>query len=160
MNETIEARVQKLEDIEALRRLKADYTWFLDHKQWDEWKRCFSSDFVFEVAGNRLPLDEFVAFVSRNLQPLITSHQLHQFKVEFASATAASGVWWLRDHLSHPGNGSEFRGRAYYHETYVKESDGWKISGSVLEYVSSEGYVFTTGPDNGMAVGLTLPPLP
>ncbi|MEU6200900.1 nuclear transport factor 2 family protein [Streptomyces sp. NPDC047061] len=156
MSETIEARVQRLEDIEALRQLKADYTWCLDHKLWDEWRRCFSSDFVFETGETRLPLDEFVSVVSKNLQPMTTSHQLHQFKVELTGADTARGVWWLRDHLVHPGNGSEFRGRAYYHETYLKEAGGWRISSSLLEYVTSEGHAFTSGPENGMVMGLTM----
>ncbi|MDX3641720.1 nuclear transport factor 2 family protein [Streptomyces sp. MB09-02B] len=156
MGETIEARLQRLEDIESLRQLKAKYTWLLDHKQWDEWADCFSPDFTFETGGNQLPLDTFVSVVSNNLQPLVTSHQLHQFKVEITSATTATGVWWLRDHLVHPGNGSEFRGRAYYHEKYLKEAGEWKISASVLEYVNSEGRVLTPGPDHGMAIGLTM----
>jgi len=40
----LEARIRRLEDIEAIRRLKYKYFRCLDSKLWDEFAECFTED--------------------------------------------------------------------------------------------------------------------
>jgi uncharacterized protein (TIGR02246 family) len=51
--DALEARVRRLEDLEAIRRLFADYRRALDGKDWDAYCRLFTEDGVFEANGRR-----------------------------------------------------------------------------------------------------------
>lgn len=134
-------RIERLEAIDELRRLKFNYTWHLDRKEWDSFAACFTKDFTFDGPGGPLSLEEFLATVPPSLQALETIHELHQYRFEFDGPDRAKGVWRLRDHLISPKGRSEFRGRAYYDETYVRTDQGWLISSLRLNYLNSSGSV-------------------
>lgn len=150
------ARVERLEAIEDLRRLKFDYTWHLDNKEWEAFTECFTKDFVFQGTGRTLPLNEFITTVRGSLEPLETTHDLHQHQFDFEGPDRARGMWRLRDHLVSPDRRSQFRGRAVYEETYVRTERGWRIAASTLRYLSSEGSVGIGLGDAGAAMGLVM----
>lgn len=150
-------RIQHLEDLNELRRLKFDYTWNLDTKQWDAFAQCFTEDFVFHTNGQAIPRDAFIANVSASLADVRTTHELHQDSLEIDGDDTAHGTWRLRDHLVSPGRRSEFRGRGIYEETYRRVSGRWLISSTRLSYLSSEGTVAASGDDTKVTMGLVLP---
>ncbi|MBW1687665.1 MAG: nuclear transport factor 2 family protein, partial [Deltaproteobacteria bacterium] len=45
----LERRIQRLEDIEAIRKLKINYWNSVDNKLWDELASCFAEESVLEV---------------------------------------------------------------------------------------------------------------
>src|SRR5690349_20902111 len=55
MTETTDlaARVQALEDLEAIKRLKHRYWRCLDQKRWDELAMCFTADASVDYGGGR-----------------------------------------------------------------------------------------------------------
>ncbi|EON98415.1 putative bile acid 7-alpha dehydratase protein [Phaeoacremonium minimum UCRPA7] len=150
------ARVERLEAIEDLRRLKFDYTWHLDNKDWAAFKECFTEDFAFEGTGLQLTQEDFIATVRNALDPLETSHELHQHQFDFDGPDRAKGIWRLRDHLVAPGRRSEFRGRAVYEETYVWTGRGWRIASTNLRYLSSQGSVGIGRGPADTAMGLVI----
>ncbi|MFY9327511.1 MAG: nuclear transport factor 2 family protein, partial [Georgfuchsia sp.] len=139
------ARLNRLEDIEAIRRLKYNYTWFLDHKMWDEYKNLMADGMVYVGTGHEVGKEQFIEIVSKHLANLVTSHQLHQSLIDITSSTTARAVWCLRDDLSNSAKGTKFKGRAYYTEDYVKVNGEWKIKKIVLEYLCTEGSATAMG---------------
>jgi hypothetical protein len=145
-----DARLTKLEDIEAIRRLKFNYTWFLDHKMWDDFKNLMADDMIFVGTGRELSKNEWVDVVSECLTNLVTSHQLHQSLIDITSSTTANGVWCLRDDLDNAERGTKFKWRAYYIENYVKVGGEWKFKKIVLEYLGTEGSANVSGAGTGL----------
>ena len=48
-------------------------------------------------------------------------------EIELIDAASARGIWAMFDYVDIPGKPSR-QGYGHYHETYRKESDGWRIA--------------------------------
>ena len=126
-----------LEDIEALKQLKARYCRLLDAKDWTAWRALFTDDFVgdtSEAGGRRIAgADEFVAFVRAMLGAAnrTTVHQVHAPELELTSAVTARGIWALND-IVRLTPGLTMEGYGHYHETYEKAGAQWRIKSSKL----------------------------
>jgi uncharacterized protein (TIGR02246 family) len=124
-------------DVEAIKKLKARYCRLLDAKDWTTWRELFTDDFVGDTseAGGRkiVGADAFVAFVRRTLGPprRKTVHQVHAPEIELTSEDTARGVWALEDFVR-LAPGLDMRGYGHYHETYEKEDGRWRIQSSKL----------------------------
>ncbi len=126
-----------LEEVEAIKQLKARYFRFLDTKQWDRWADVFTEDAVLDHPANRpTPLRgrrEIVATVSTNLAEMVTIHHGHMPEIELLDSDHAKGIWAMYDRLIGPtpdGNGqARYEGYGHYIERYVKGEDGqWRIA--------------------------------
>jgi ketosteroid isomerase-like protein len=124
-----------MDDLEAIRQLKARYFRTMDTKDWDGMRRVFTDDVVIDTseAGGSVVrgADEFLAFLQEAIGGAVTVHQGHMPEVELTSATTATGIWALNDIVIFP-NGVRLDGYGHYHETYAKGPDGWRISSSTL----------------------------
>jgi uncharacterized protein (TIGR02246 family) len=130
-----------LDDIEAIKQLKARYFRTMDTKDWAAMRRVFTDDVVMDTtaAGGNLVTgaDEFMAFLQSALGDAVTVHQGHMPEIELTSATTATGVWALHDLVSW-GNGMRLEGYGHYHETYVKADGEWRIASSTLTRLHQE----------------------
>jgi len=65
-----------------------------------------------------------------------TCHHGHMPEIELTSATTATGIWAMEDHLwfseGHPLGIAQLHGYGHYHETYEKVGDRWYIKSLVL----------------------------
>lgn len=129
--------VDRVDDLEALRVLKACYCRLLDAKDWQAWRALFADDFVSDTVasgGTRvIGADAFIDFVRHNLgsPKRITVHQVHAPELELLSDRTARGVWALEDVIRFaPGIG--MRGYGHYHETYEKVEGQWRFKSSRL----------------------------
>ena len=142
MNESneLQKRVQILEDTEAIRKLKSNYWWLLDTKQWDKWRDVFTDDFAF-YNDNVLTCqgaDAMVEFTSGMLDGAVSVHQGHQYTVNITGPNAAVGRWILNDIITFP-DGNVARGYGYYLEDYEKGKDcKWRIKVLKLGYFRFE----------------------
>jgi hypothetical protein len=141
MNDT-----ERLAAIEEIQALKARYFRCMDTKDWDGFAQVFAPDAVLDmraevppspddpdaglVGGNRAIAD----FVRRNIDPVVTVHHGHTPEIELTSATTATGIWAMEDHLWWPEGGpvQTMHGYGHYHETYQllngEQGDGeWRI---------------------------------
>ncbi|ETW23668.1 nuclear transport factor 2 family protein [Mycobacterium gastri] len=131
------ATATTLWEIEAIKRLKAQYCRYLDTKRWDDWRQLFTDDFVSDTSQSGGMVirgaDEFVSYVRHALgkpsQP--TVHQVHAPEITLTSPTTATGVWALED-VVRLGPGVNLNGRGHYHETYEKLDGSWLIKSSTL----------------------------
>ena len=151
----METRIRVLEDIEAIRQLKARYWRSLDNKLWDEYADCFTDDLVFE-APPHMEIEGKKAFVECikemfDRESVQTTHHGHQSEIETVSQTTAKGIWALRDyHTNFSANTAVSQGRGYYEEEYIKENGKWKIKNMRLTYLV-HGQVQSRGDGPGLA---------
>jgi uncharacterized protein (TIGR02246 family) len=123
-----------VDDIEAIKQLKARYFRTMDTNDWDAMRQVFTDGLVADTSaagGNVIEgADAFVAFLRETLADAVTVHQGHMPEIELTSATTANGVWALHDLVV--WKGARLEGYGHYHETYEKADDGWRIASLTL----------------------------
>jgi uncharacterized protein (TIGR02246 family) len=124
-----------MDDIEAIKQLKARYCRLMDTKDWASYRLLFTDDVVMDTteSGGEIVsgADAFVAFLVTAIGEAVTVHQCHTPEIELIAPGRAAGVWAMEDMLRFP-DGSELHGYGHYHETYEQSSHGWRISSSRL----------------------------
>jgi uncharacterized protein (TIGR02246 family) len=124
-----------MDDLEAIRQLKARYFRLMDAKDWASMRDVFTDDVVMDMtgAGGRLitGADEFMAGLQEILAGAVTVHHGHMPEIEVTSATTATGIWALHDIVIWP-DGLRLDGYGHYHETYEKVDGLWRIASSTL----------------------------
>ena len=120
-----------MDDLEAIKQLKARYFRTMDTKDWDGMRQVFTDDVevdTSEAGGNVVTgADAFIQFLRDTVGPAVTVHQGHMPEIDLTSATTATGIWALHDVVVF-SNGARLDGYGHYHETYEKGADGWRIS--------------------------------
>jgi uncharacterized protein (TIGR02246 family) len=124
-----------LDDLEAIRQLKARYFRTMDTKDWAGMREVFTDDVVIDTTESGGDVvggaDAFISFLQDVLGEAVTVHQGHMPEIELTSPTSATGVWALHDLVIWP-SGMRLDGYGHYHETYEKGERGWRISSSKL----------------------------
>ena len=124
-----------MDDIEAIKQLKARYFRTLDTKDWAGFRAVFTDDVVVDTSasdgGVVQGADDFIGFLQQVLADAVTVHHGHMPEIELTSPTTATAVWSMHDHIEWP-TGMRLDGDGHYHDTYVKTDDGWRISSLVL----------------------------
>jgi uncharacterized protein (TIGR02246 family) len=130
-----------MDDMEAIKQLKARYFRTMDTKDWDGMRLVFTDDAVVdttEAGGSRIAgADAFMDFLRETLADTVTVHQGHMPEIDVKSATTASGIWALNDVVIWH-NGTRLDGYGHYHETYEKVDGDWKIKSSKLTRLHSD----------------------
>lgn len=133
-----------MDDIEAIRQLKARYFRYMDTKDWASYHAVFTEDVVFDVRGGMeatpadpryadppvTGADAAVAFIRNGLESLVSAHQGFTPEIELTGPDTARGIWAMTDVLR-AGPGAQFRtarGYGHYHEEYRKVDGAWKIA--------------------------------
>ena len=129
--------IDQMNDLEAIRQLKARYFRLMDTQQWEAWADCFTADVsaFYEGAPRanpELPVDvrcegraELIKGVSTLMRGAKSIHQGFMPELELTSATTARGIWAMFDYVMLPT--CHFEGWGHYHEEYVKEGAAWKM---------------------------------
>ena len=130
-----------MDDVEAIKRLKARYFRTMDTKDWVGMREVFTDDVVVDTTesggGVIVGADAFMAFLRETLADVVTVHHGHMPEIELTSATTATGIWALQDILKWP-NGAELHGYGHYHENYLKTGDEWRIASTTLTRLHME----------------------
>lgn len=129
-----------LDDIEAIKRLKARYFRHLDRKEWDDWGEVFAQGAQLEVPEADVVEDgraAIVGSVSAALEGTTTVHHGHMPEIELTGDGTATGVWAMFDYVEWPpgddGARVGLQGYGHYLEEYVVEAGQWRIAKSRLE---------------------------
>jgi uncharacterized protein (TIGR02246 family) len=124
-----------LDEVEAIKRLKARYFRTLDTKDWVGFRGVFTEDVVLDTsqAGGDVieGVDALIDFLKVVLADTTTVHQGHMPEIELTGTDEATGIWALSDIVIWP-NGTRLDGYGHYHERYRREPDGWRIASSAL----------------------------
>ena len=138
----LEKRIRIIEDIEAIKKLKAKYFRCVDKKLWDEMETVLTEDAVadygmgIELLQGRKAILEFL---KKNLDrdSMISVHQGHNPEIEITSDTTARGVWVLNDRLIIQTIAT-LNGWRYYEDEYVKVNGEWKKKSTKITNILEE----------------------
>jgi len=124
-----------MDDVEAIKQLKARYFRTMDTKDWAAMRQVFTDDVLVDTTasggGIVTGADAFVSFLEATLDGAVTVHHGHMPEIEVTSPTTARGVWALQDVIIWP-DGTRLHGYGHYHETYARAGDEWRIASSTL----------------------------
>lgn len=128
----LEARVQALEDQEAIKTAKARYFNSIDQQDWEKLASCFCSDSVWESARRNVKVEGGAAIVKfiRNIEEgahIVNGHHGHNFEIELLSATEARATCELYHYRDDKQLGERKISGAFYVDDYVKVDGVWKI---------------------------------
>lgn len=137
-------RLERLEAIEAIRCLKARYFRLIDTGQWDELRSVFTADMQVITPGGQIWLeggDAYAASLAAGLEDAVSCHQGLTAEIEVLDAGNARAIWAMQDVITwkdrHPREGwKAILGRGHYHETYRRDSGGWRIATLTLKRIS------------------------
>jgi uncharacterized protein (TIGR02246 family) len=139
-----------VDDLEAIRQLKARYFRTMDAKEWGEMRRLFADDAVIDTSASGGSVitgaDEFIAFLDETLTDVVTVHHGHMPEITVTTPSTASGIWAMEDVLVWP-DGSTMHGYGHYHDTYEKTDGWWLIRGSTLTRLHMDFGVPEAGRD-------------
>ncbi|HEY2564670.1 MAG TPA: nuclear transport factor 2 family protein [Acidimicrobiales bacterium] len=136
-----------MDDIEAIKQVKARYCRTMDTKDWAAMRRVFTDDVTMDTTssggGVVTGADDFLTFLVGVIGDVVTVHQCHTPEIQVTSTTTATGIWAMEDMLRWP-DGSEMHGYGHYHETYEAHEGDWRISSSTLTRLRTD---FTPPPE-------------
>ena len=138
----LEKRIRVMEDIEAIKKLKAKYFRCVDKKLWDEMEEVWVEDAVANYGmGIELlqGIKAIIEFLKKNLgrDSMISVHQGHNPEIEITSDTTARGVWVLNDRLIIQTIAT-LNGWRYYEDEYVKVNGEWKKKSTKITNILEE----------------------
>lgn len=127
--EDIAVRLQRLEDIEAIRGLKARYCRAVDERDAAAWAALFTEDAIWD--GGRFGRYEGFAEVRRYFEQILqnlafTIHYVMNPVIR-VDGDRAHGTWYLFEPCTMAEGSEPVWGAGSYEEDYVRTGDGWKI---------------------------------
>ncbi|MBP1688635.1 MAG: nuclear transport factor 2 family protein [Deltaproteobacteria bacterium] len=125
--------VQMLLDIEAIKQVKHAYFRCIDTHNMAELAELMHDDvdvlliggtYEWKLKGRK----EYLAAIDKSFHKrAIGHHNGHQPEIQIHSATEATGIWYLADHMWILDIESYTTGTALYWDRYVKVDGHWKI---------------------------------
>ena len=141
----LEARIQVLEDIEAIKKLKARYCYLVDGGQWQGVVKLFTKDakinFPFPGVGAGKGIAAITTFYRETLPSLrsFTLHMLHSPLIE-VKGDKATGEWYFQSSSTVRSTNKAQWGAGKYQDKFVKEADGWKFKERKVKSIYSTPY--------------------
>jgi uncharacterized protein (TIGR02246 family) len=126
----VQSAIRRLEDLEAITRLKYKYIRCVDTKQYSGLAECFAQDATATYEGGKHNLvgrDAIMDFLRRSLPAVITAHHVHHPEIEITGAATARATWALEDYVIDLKSNYTLHGAAFYEDEYVKTDGQWKI---------------------------------
>jgi uncharacterized protein (TIGR02246 family) len=130
---TIEERIQRLEDIEAIRALDAEYTRRLDAADWEGLAGLFTPDGEFVGLDRASGHDELVAFFSGLAAGGLTAfwHYVTNLEINLDgdTATVRSALWQpcVQDGVPHVAAG-------HYRDIVVRHDGRWRYRSKQVSF--------------------------
>lgn len=128
---TLEERIQRLEDIEAIRYLQAKYQRSLDTRDFNSIAECFADDVVSAYGNGDMSFNgknNVIGFLMKSMAiGMPSAHMIHGGEIDIIDANTAKGKWYLQDFLIVKDHNINIHGAAIYENTYAKIDGVWKI---------------------------------
>lgn len=134
----VEQHLDRLRQLEEIRRLRERYCRYVDAKRWDDLKAILAVDYrhyATNTVGATPTLvaasaDAFLERVTSLTVGATTVHACFMPDIALQDATHATGRWSMTDVVSHPTDPRmRFAGRGHYDDKYVRGNDlVWRIA--------------------------------
>ena len=141
--ESLQARLQVLEDREAIRSLLNQYVMRPDEKDWVGYAKLYIEDGVmgFDQWGDAVGHEAIIKAVSKEQAYEGLEHLTANIEITLEGpdkASATSRLWFCATpKLSNPNDNFAFGG--IYNFAMVKRHDGWKLKSMRLKTLWSQG---------------------
>lgn len=130
----LEARITRLEDIEAIKALKHQYLNACDAKEPDLVRSCFVADAIIDAGpmGTYDSADAFIdLFKQAGCHPhIVDMHHGANPEIDITSDTDATAVWALYFYTMNTDAQTYRQMAGRYFDTYRKVDGMWKITAS------------------------------
>ena len=127
----LDARITRLEDLNAIERLQKTYGYFVDKGQWTQLSELFTEDATLEIGGKGLFLGKdrvleymHTAFGPDGAKPGVLANHMQFQPIPDISADGETG--WIRSRAFVMSNAGW--GLPLYENAYVKERGVWKLA--------------------------------
>lgn len=124
-----------VEAIAAIKQVKYRYLRALDTKHWDDFAATLADDVTADYGKSMgsdhtfTDRDSLVEFMRSSLPgTLISEHRVSHPEITLTGPDSATGIWYLQDRVIMPDYNLMLIGAAFYHDSYRRTADGWKIS--------------------------------
>ncbi len=135
--EKLEARIQILEDIEAIKKLQADFCYVNDSFDWQKTVDLFTDDAVAEYGpfGNYQGKAEITKFCRDELPQGLSflQHMLHNPVIEVKGSTA-TGSWYFETPATQAPQPKAIWIAGKYNGEYVKINGEWKFKRLAVQF--------------------------
>ena len=129
-SEDLEARITVLEDIEAIKKLKARYAYMVDTRNWQEFANLATDDAVWDFGplGVYQGREEIIRF-TRDIILEAHSFMMHMFHnpVIEVKGEKATGEWYFEVPATETEKNRAVWINGKYEEEYVKVGGEWKF---------------------------------
>jgi hypothetical protein len=137
--EELRKDIQRLMDIEAIKRLKHAYFRCIDTANLEELGTLFHQDVSVHFIGGTYEWktqgkDEYLQNIGISFSnQSIGHHNGHQPEIQMISDTEATGIWYLADHMWILNHNAKTSGTAIYWDRYLKVDGEWLIKDTNYE---------------------------
>jgi SnoaL-like domain len=140
----LEKRVQRLEDIEAIKKLKHKTWRYYDTKNAEELLELFTDDIKISTAppaSHELQGKEALAkTLEQDFAVSLASHQGHGPVIDLTSDTTATAYWSIDEWYYYLDRGVEWRAKGFYIDEYAKIDGEWKVRSLEVKFNFKESY--------------------
>ncbi len=138
----LESRIQRLEDTEAIRQLKARYFHACDRKSIDVLTECFAEgdiDIDYGAIGKFNSRDDFIQVFKQMAchDHIIDMHHGQNAQIEILSTTTAKAIFDLYFYQINSQQNTLTQLAGYYNDFYIKQGNYWKIKSTHFIVTSS-----------------------
>jgi hypothetical protein len=135
--------MERLDEIDGIKRLKYRYLRCLDTKRWDELAETFTENATAAYDSGRYSYngrDAIMEFLRGALgdEKVVSMHHAHHPEIELLDSTRARGRWYLEDMVIFTSASLVIRGAAFYDDRYVKVGNRWLIDHTGYERTFEE----------------------
>ena len=126
MLEELEARLKVLEDINAIKKLKATFAYLIDDGDWDALVNLFTEDGALVTGSKHLKGKAELAKYFSSLRYSFMMHMYH-IPVIQVKGDKATGEWYFEAPVTHAEKNRALWTAGKYEDEYVIVNGVWKI---------------------------------
>ena len=134
-------QVQRLTDIEEIKRLRHAYFRCLDTANVEELRGLLSDDYACRCIGGTYEYtasapEEFLGMIANSFHSeIVTQHNAHAPEIDVVDETHATGIWYFHDQVYNFRTRELLIGTGLYRDRYRKVEGRWKIEYGEYERV-------------------------
>jgi hypothetical protein len=138
---TLARQVQRLTDIEEIKRLRHAYFRCLDTANVEELRGLLTDDYACRCIGGGYEYvasspQEFLEMIANSFHSeIVTQHNAHGPEIDLVDDERATGIWYFHDQVYNFRTRELLIGTGLYRDRYRKVEDRWKIEYGEYERV-------------------------
>ncbi|MEZ4287149.1 MAG: nuclear transport factor 2 family protein [Polyangiales bacterium] len=159
----VEARLARLEAIEDIKKLKARYWYYCDHKDVENVRACFAPGEVEIHYDGPVGLVHHRDGLYEVFKNVALAHEIVELHhggppvIEMRSLDTATGMWSLSYRLMNTEHRTMSIVGGYYRDEYSRIDGEWKISKTRFRVVSAVTFGWKSNEMKMLYFGATLP---